>query len=79
MAVSLNIPNAAPLTLAERVDLLEANQRLMMQAHNDLADALLQTSLQLTAAMGMLATLTRPVVDDDLPAREPFKRHGKRH
>lgn len=80
VAALLAAPNRAPLTAAERVDVLEAQLREVMRAHNELADAVLALSVQLNGALAAWARLSGEASDAaELPLREPFKRHGKRH
>ena len=67
-------PNALPLTLAERMDLLERNQTELMRAHNDLAEAVAVLAMQVNHSTMMLQKLIDPA-DAKLPTREPFKRH----
>lgn len=83
VAALLMSPSKLPLTSAERIDVLEAQARETVRAHNALADAVLALSVQLNSAMQMIAILNQGagLITDEpaLPAREPFKRHGKRH
>lgn len=77
------VPNRVPLTAGERadalerhVDVLERQLAEVMRAHNDLADKVLAMALQQARMLE-----ARPATDEapELPARDPFKRHGKRH
>ncbi len=72
------VPNPIPLSTSEEIDQLKRNQGELLRAHNELVDNFTKLSKRMADALVLLSA-TLPDEPAEMPQREPFKRHGKRH